>query len=112
MIRKILSYTFKLLVAIFLNIKIKDTQTGLKAGRTNVLKQIFNIITIKRYAYDVELITIAKLLNYKIKELPITIQLNSYFNPIQIFLMFKDLLGVAYRLHITKWYQYNINREM
>ena len=52
--------------------KLKDTQCGFKAIRTDIAKQIVSKQLINNFAFDVEYIYIAKLNNLSIKELGIT----------------------------------------
>jgi hypothetical protein len=39
---------------------LKDTQTGLKAVKKSALQQVFPLLSVKRYAFDVELIAVSK----------------------------------------------------
>jgi hypothetical protein len=63
---------------------------------------------VKRYAFDVEMLTLANLLRYTYTEMPVNIKLRAWFNPIEALRMLTDLLGITYRLRIRKWYQRNI----
>jgi len=110
-IRKLLSRAFNLVVRIFTGIKIRDTQAGLKAGNGNALREIFKLMLVKRYAFDVELLTIASLLKTDIKEMPIHINLDRHFKAKDIARMFVDVLAIAYRLRIKKWYQKQLQVE-
>ena len=103
--RKILSRMFNVLVRVSLDIKIKDTQAGLKAGNGEKLRKIFKVILVKRYAFDVELIAIATDLKLNIKEMPVEINLGARFHIYEIFQMFLDLAAISYRYRIKRWYQ-------
>jgi dolichol-phosphate mannosyltransferase len=109
--RKFLSRAFNLIVRIATGIKLKDTQSGLKAGNGNVLRKMFRIMVVKRYAFDVELLTIASMLDLKIKELPIEIDLDRRFKMRDIAKMFIDVIAVSYRYRIKRWYQHQIQSE-
>ena len=85
--------------------KLKDTQVGLKAIRRNVFVNIFPRLAVKRYAIDVELLTVAKLFNLKVVELPVNMRIECSFNVKELFRMFIDLLGIAYRLRVIRWYE-------
>jgi len=104
-IRKMLSRMFNILVRLAVGINIKDTQSGLKIGNGNALRQIFNVMLVKRYAFDVEMLAIASKLNLKIKESPIEITLDCSFKFREILNMFVDVLGISYRLRIIRFYQ-------
>jgi len=105
LIRRVLGHGFNLLVRVLTGVKLKDTQTGLKAIRKSAFKKIFPILSVKRYAFDVELLVLANLYGLKIREMPVNIRLGSAFNPIDVWRMFLDLLGITYRLRVLRWYQ-------
>jgi len=104
-VRKLLSKMFNMLVRLAVGINIKDTQSGLKVGNGNALRRIFNVMLVKRYAFDVEMLAIASRLDLKIKESPIKITLNRSFKLREIVNMFIDVLGISYRLRIIRFYQ-------
>jgi glycosyltransferase involved in cell wall biosynthesis len=103
--RKLLSYGFNVIVRLVVGVDIKDTQTGLKAVRKSAFQQVFSLLSVKRYAFDVELIAVSKLLNLRIVELPVELRLNGGFRIKEIFRMLLDVLGIGYRLRIEKYYQ-------
>lgn len=104
--RKIMEQIFRILRMIILNNwTIKDTQCGFKVFKTSVAKRIFSMATIDRFAFDSEIIFIAKKFGYSIKELPITLQnppqssVRIFFDPLNMFFsLFKirlnDLNGI------------------
>jgi glycosyltransferase involved in cell wall biosynthesis len=103
--RRILSYSFNVLVRILTGANLKDTQVGLKVIRKSVFQDIFPRLTVKRYAFDVELLAVAKLYGLRIVEMPVKLKIRTLFNVREIWKMFIDLLGIAYRLRIIKFYQ-------
>ena len=106
--RKIMSRTFNVLVRILIGFNLKDTQVGLKVMKRSAVDNIFPQLAVKRYAFDVELLTLAKLYDLKIVEMPVKLKLISSFKPKDAWHMFVDLLGIAYRLRIIRWYQRQI----
>lgn len=109
--RKFLSRAFYILTRILLGIKLNDTQTGAKAFRRRVLEHIIDVITVKRYAFDIELLTVATSGGYKIVEVPALwhIKLTSKFKIKEIVKMFIDLLAVTYRHRIKRQYINHLN---
>jgi len=103
--RRFLSHGFNVLVKLLTGIKVKDTQTGLKAVRRVSLDAIISKLAIKRYAFDVELLAAANLHGLRVVELPVNIQMHGLFDFREVWKMFLDLLGIAYRLRISKYYQ-------
>jgi glycosyltransferase involved in cell wall biosynthesis len=106
--RKFLSRVFNFLVRITIGLKVKDTQSGLKAGKGSALRAIFRIMLVKRYAFDVELLTIASALNLKIKEMPVEINLDHNFKFQDIAKMLLDVTAITYRYKINRWYHKQI----
>jgi glycosyltransferase involved in cell wall biosynthesis len=102
--RKFLSKVFNLIVQLLLPIKLKDTQSGMKAGKGDVLRKIFAVILVKRYAFDVELLTIARILNLRIKEMPVTLTLTNGFKIKEMLKMLVDVLAISYRCRIRHYY--------
>jgi len=106
--RKTLSKIFNFIVKLGTGIKLRDTQCGVKAANGTALRKIFQIMLVKRYAFDVELLTIATALGLKIRELPVEINLTSSFKVKDIAKMFQDVLAISYRLRIKKYYEKKI----
>lgn len=103
--RKLLSESFNALVRLMTGVPLQDTQSGLKAMRKSAFEDIFPKLAVKRYAFDVELLAVAHLHGLKIIEMPVNIELEAKFKPAEMWHMFLDLLGITYRLKITRWYQ-------
>jgi len=108
--RKFLSLGFNILERLLTGVKVSDTQVGVKAARSRALYAILPTLAVKRYAFDAELLAVATLLGFRIKELPVNIDLKASFSGKEVARMLLDLLGIAYRLRIKKWYQRNFIR--
>lgn len=70
--RQVLGKAFPILVKNMVLPDINDTQCGFKMFKKDVGRKIFPRQTLKRFAFDVEILFIAKELGYNIKELPVT----------------------------------------
>ena len=108
---KILSECFNALVRLLTGVPHKDTQSGFKAMKKSAFVDIFPRLTVKRYAFDVELLAVANLYGLKVVELPVDIKLDAKFKPKEILNMFMDLLGIVYRLRIIHWYQRKLTKK-
>jgi glycosyltransferase involved in cell wall biosynthesis len=108
-LRRLLSHGFHILVMLLTGLKVSDTQSGFKAFRREALESVMSLVSVKHYAFDVELLVAAKLLKLRIIEHPIKIRLNSLFSARYVFRMLVDLLGITYRLRVTHWYQKNLH---
>jgi glycosyltransferase involved in cell wall biosynthesis len=109
--RKFFSRCFQLYARTLLGLKIRDTQVGLKAGRGEVFRKIFGRVQVHRYAFDAEMLAIAGVMDLKIAELPVKIDLDRQFKLKEMARMAIDVLGVAFRLRVIKWYQKNMEKR-
>jgi len=95
-IRDFMGRAANLLIQIFAVPGIKDTQCGFKAFSRKAAHDIFSLVTIERWGFDIEVLALARKLGYKVAEIPVTwhhvetelIKGSSYFNT------FSDLLKV------------------
>jgi len=109
--RRFLSRCFQLFVRGMLGLKARDTQVGLKAGRGDLFRKIFDKVLVKRYAFDAEMLVIADLLKSKVVELPVKIDLDRSFKKKEIVKMALDVIGIAFRLRVMRWYQKNMEKQ-
>ena len=103
-VRILLSAIFNLLTRALTELEITDTQTGLKAFRRRQLVDIIDLVSVERYAFDVELLLLAKLAGLRMCVLPVDIESNSLLGSESMLGMLLDLIVVAVKLR-TKWYQ-------
>lgn len=106
-VRRVLSLGFNFLERLLTGVKATDTQAGVKAAKSSVLYKILPLLSVKKYAFDAELLAVASLLNFRIEELPVEVKLAASFKLGEVFRMFVDLLGISYRLRVKRWYQQN-----
>jgi glycosyltransferase involved in cell wall biosynthesis len=109
-VRKFLSLGFNMLERLLIKVRVSDTQAGVKGARSSTLYRILPLMSVKKYAFDAELLAVASLLGFRLRELPVHIQLRAGFSVRQVFRMLIDLLGISYRLRVTRWYQKNMSR--
>jgi hypothetical protein len=100
-----LSLGFNVLTRLFTGAKLGDTQVGLKVMKKSAFQDIFKRLCVKRFAFDVELLTLAKFYRLKVVEMPVKLKVNNSFRLTELWKMFVDLLGIAYRLRLVRWYQ-------
>ncbi len=74
--RKLGSDIFSAIVSKLFTAGLHDTQCGLKAFKREIAMDLFSVAHINRFAFDVELISIAVKRNYKIKRLPVIFRCN------------------------------------
>jgi glycosyltransferase involved in cell wall biosynthesis len=106
--RRFQSAVYQLVVRTLFNLNVRDTQTGLKLFRREVLEQALPLLAIKRFAFDLELLVVGRLLGFrKVCEAPI--ELNYHFessvNLGSAWLVLWDTAAIFYRLRIRRYYQ-------
>lgn len=105
LVRRLLSHGFNVLVRLLTGVPWRDTQAGLKAIRKSALLDVFQRLAVKRYAFDVELLAVANLYGLKVVEMPVKLKMGASFKLKEIWRMLVDLLGIAYRLKVRRFYQ-------
>lgn len=109
--RRIVSKLAQLVVKILFGLGVTDTQVGIKFFKRNVLEDIFSRLVVKEFAFDIEVLAVAKYLGYeRIFEAPVEIHfklkgslVSKKLFPI-LLLTFRDTLGIFYRMHILHYY--------
>lgn len=73
--RRIMEKAFQIIrMAVINDWHVKDTQCGFKVFKKEAAMKIFPKASVKRFAFDAELVFVANKFGYKIKELPIHLQ--------------------------------------
>jgi len=78
---------------------IRDTQCGFKFFKNSVSKNIFNLVTIKDYGFDIEVLLIAKKKRYQIKRIPVELT-HSENSKVRVI---RDSLNILYDLILITW---------
>ncbi len=105
--RRAQSFAYQLLIRLLFHLDVRDTQTGLKLFRRQVLADIVPLLAVKRFAFDLELLVVAQHLGYGgIVEAPIELhyQFESTIRPSAIYRILWDTAAIFYRLRITRYY--------
>jgi dolichyl-phosphate beta-glucosyltransferase len=69
--RLMMSQVFNYLVRTLASLNFKDTQCSLKLYRRDAAHDLFKRMTIQRFAFDVEMLFLARRLGYRIAEVPV-----------------------------------------
>ena len=105
--RKIPSFIIQMATRILYRLNVSDTQTGLKVFRREVLEKVLPRLLVKRFAFDLEILGVAKRLGYtRIYESPVELIFN--FSSTVTYswgLSFlTDYLAILYRIYILRYY--------
>jgi O-antigen/teichoic acid export membrane protein len=106
-LRHVYSWGYQMLTYAMFRTKVRDTQTGLKLIRREVLAVVLPVMMEKRFAFDLELLVVAKHLGFsKFFEAPIKIdhQFTSTISTRAVRGMMRDTLAIYYRLHMLRSY--------
>lgn len=89
-LRQIMGRSLNLLVQVLLLPGIDDTQCGLKGFHREPARKIFSRQTLKRFAFDIEILALARALHFQIEKLSVTAtacagsKVNCWLSPLQM----------------------------
>jgi glycosyltransferase involved in cell wall biosynthesis len=98
--RVVMGRSFNFLANAMTNVGLKDTQCGFKAFRTPIARILFHLMVIDRFAFDVEVLSLARQLGMQISEVPVEWQEgpNSTVRPVSDSMaMAVDVLRIRWR---------------
>ena len=106
--RRIVSAVYFFFVKMLFGLPLKDTQTGLKLFKREVLEKVFPKMLVKKFAYDLELLILAHHFGYKIVEAPVIIKWQrSSWRVVGLGHVrdtWIDTMAVWYRMFILRYY--------
>ena len=106
--RRIASWAYYTMIKILFGLPVKDTQTGLKVFKREVLARVFPRVLVKRFAFDIEVLANAHRLGYKIVDAPVTLEFQrgafGRIKPRDIYSLMMDTAAIFYRMRIIKYY--------
>ena len=105
--RRILSTGYYWLVRLLFRLPVRDTQTGLKLYKADVLRRVAGRLLVKRFASDLEALANANRLGYRIAEAPVVVTRERDFPRVgtgDAVDVLWDTAAVWYRMHLRHWY--------
>jgi glycosyltransferase involved in cell wall biosynthesis len=108
--RRVQSFAYQLLVRAFFQFNVRDTQTGLKVMRREVATRVVDVALVKRFAFDVELLALARHFGYlRVMEAPVRIDyaFQTTTSPGAAAKVLWDTAAIFYRLRLRHWYDRN-----
>ncbi|MBI5803999.1 glycosyltransferase [Candidatus Pacearchaeota archaeon] len=103
LIRVLFGKAFNLFSRIILNLNFVDMQAGIKGFRKKIAKQLFGAQKINGFAFDVEIIFLAKKKKARIKEIAASLS-ESHINQSSKVNIIKDSSKMFFSLLKIKWY--------
>lgn len=107
--RRIWSIAYFLMVRILFGLPVRDTQTGLKLFRAVVLHRVLPKVLVKRFAFDVEILALARHLGFRLSEAPVTVAFSRSFSRVKLddaYAVLLDTLAIFYRLRLLRYYDH------
>lgn len=105
--RWVLSAGYFFMIRLLFGLPLRDTQTGIKVYRRCVVRDVFPRLLAKRFAFDVEALTVAHRCGYRVVDAPITLRFGRSFSRIRwadVYHTLVDTLAIFYRLRIRRYY--------
>lgn len=106
-VRRMQSWIYQQLIRVLFNLDVRDTQTGLKLFKGDLLRAVVPLLAVKRFAFDLELLVVARRLGHKkITEAPIRLdyRFETTTNPAAAYHALWDTAAIFYRLHFLHYY--------
>jgi glycosyltransferase involved in cell wall biosynthesis/O-antigen/teichoic acid export membrane protein len=107
-LRRLLSWTYQKVGRVLFRVNVRDTQTGAKLIRRDVLAAVLPRLLEKRYAFDLEFLVVARSLGYKrVFEAPVRIDYRfaSQVRAHAVIRVLLDTLAIFYRHYILDTYR-------
>ena len=111
--RRLYSWGYQQLNQLLFGMPVKDSQTGVKVIRKDVLADVLPRMVEKRFAFDLELFVVARQRGFThFAEMPVTIieRFSSTVSLSSVRQMLQDTLAIFYRLRILHFYGPKIER--
>lgn len=106
--RRVASSLYRFLVQRLLHLNLSDTQSGMKLFKTEALQRIAEKLLVKRFAFDLEVLTVAREYKIPIAEAPVRIlTFGRKWGCLTLSVFWRtfiDTLAIAYRERILHYY--------
>lgn len=105
-LRSLSSKAFSFICDKVLKLGLKDTQCGIKGFRKDVAKNLFGELTVLRFGFDLDILSMARQDGYSVKSIPVTLIKNSPASKVNVlrdgFSMLGDILTIKSKLRKRK----------
>lgn len=112
-LRRAYSWTYQQLNGALFHLPIRDTQTGIKLFRRDVLASVLPLMVEKRFAFDLELFVVARRRGFRnFHEMPVVIgeRFTSTISPRAVRNMLLDTFAIFYRLRFLRFYDRDVKQ--
>lgn len=110
LLRRVMSLVYREFVSLLFGLSLRETQTGIKLFRREVLEDCIPRLRVSRFAFDVELMVAAARFGYRIVEFPVEVKFSrksslQRIRPRQIAGQLWDTLLIYYMASFWNWFQ-------
>jgi glycosyltransferase involved in cell wall biosynthesis len=106
--RKVLSRCLHLLIRVLFSLGVTDTQVGIKLFDGPSIRFVNQTTLVKRFAWDIELLLVARLYGLKIAEAPVVLQFTRVglgrIKVKTIIQVAREVAGIWFRHHVEHYY--------
>jgi glycosyltransferase involved in cell wall biosynthesis len=107
--RRVASWCYQQLNRLLFRLDVRDTQVGLKVFNRRVVDEVFPLLLVKQFAFDLELLAVARALGFgRVKEFPVRLEYRfsgSALSSRTVLRALWDTAAVFYRLRVLRTYQ-------
>ena len=107
LVRRLYSWGFQQLVRLLFDLDVRDTQTGIKVLRRQVLEAVLPLMVEQRFAFDLELLVVARRLGFdRFAELPVRLErhFGSTISVRAVAGILSDTFSIWWRLRVSNQY--------
>ena len=107
--RRLASRVYYGIVKMLVGLPTTDTQTGMKLFKREALQWSFDRMLVKRFAFDLEMLSIAYEHGFKVSEAPIKMHFGDKMGALNfaaVRSVMTDTLAIFYRLRLIRYYQH------
>jgi cellulose synthase/poly-beta-1,6-N-acetylglucosamine synthase-like glycosyltransferase len=105
--RRLMSFAYQMLCRLLFGLNIRDTQTGMKLIKRDVLNKVLPRLLEKRFAFDLEFLVVARQLGFRrVFEAPVSLDhtFTSTVDVTAVARIFLDTAAIFYRRFILQYY--------
>jgi glycosyltransferase involved in cell wall biosynthesis len=108
--RRVYSWLYQQLIRVLFRLDVRDTQVGIKVLRRELVDAVVPHLLVKRYAFDLELLAVARDAGFRrIEELPVRLEYGftgkTGISPLAVAQALVDTAAIFYRLRILRYYR-------
>ncbi len=108
--RRVYSWLYQQLVRAMFSLDVRDTQVGMKLFRHEVLDEVLPVVLVKRYAFDLEILAVARSFGFpRIAEAPVRLDYQFAASGVDwraIAHALWDTGAIFYRLRLRRFYEH------